>query len=212
MILFLIGMSNVGKSYWSRKLETEQGFHSVCCDDLIAEELSELLPGVDVRDMNAFAAWMGMPFEFGYQEREAAYVSAEQAALKHILDQIVDEDIVIDTTGSVVYLPDRQLRRLKEISTVVYLATSEEKIAQMTEAFFSTPKPLVWGQVFSLRSGENNEQALRRCYPELLRFRQDRYEALADVTIGYEKSHDPACTSESFLYDVLQHQRSNTSR
>ena len=162
---------------------------------------------MDFRDIIALAAWMGMPYEFGFSEREAAYLSGEKAALEHVISHVGDENTVIDTTGSVVYLPKELLRRLKEISTVVYLVASDEQIVKMTETFFSTPKPLVWGQVFGLRSGENNEQALRRCYSELLRWRRDRYEALADMTIGYEKSHDSACTSDRFLYDVLQHQQ-----
>lgn len=217
MILSLIGMSNVGKSHWAKRLEAEQGFTRMSCDDLVARELSELLPAVEIRNMGAFAAWMGMPYEFGYHEREAAYLVAEQSVLGSVLAStpllfkegmgVVTGDIVLDTTGSVIYLPDDLLERLRRISTVVYLSISDDHLAEMTESFFTHPKPLVWGQVFTLHSGESHDAAFRRCYPELLRWRRERYEALADVTIPHEKRCHPAYSTDDFLYDVLQHKR-----
>jgi shikimate kinase len=206
MIISLIGMSNVGKSFWSKRLEDEQGFIRMCCDDLIADELSDLLSGVDIRDMEAFAAWMGMPYEFGYQEREAAYLSAEHAALERAIESI-GTDMIIDTTGSVVYLPEALLRRLQEVSTVVYLMTTDNQLQTTTQNFLAHPKPLVWGQVFTRHAQESHEQALRRCYPELLHWRQSRYEALADVTIPHERRHDLHFTTKDLLHDVLQHQQ-----
>jgi shikimate kinase len=209
MIISLIGMSNVGKSYWAHKLQVEQGFHRICCDDLIAEKLSELLPDLDVHDMGAFAAWMGMPYEFGYEEREAVYLSIEKAVVEKTVAPlfvkegmgVVTSDLVIDTTGSMIYLPESLLQRLREVSTVVYLATTDEQMQEMTEKFFAHPKPLVWGRAFNRLVGEDEEQALRRCYPELLRWRQERYHAHADLTIPYHVSHDPAFDVYAFLLD-----------
>ena len=202
MIVSLIGMSNCGKSYWSKKLEGEHGFTRLCCDDMIADQLSDVLPDVQIQDMDAFAAWMGMPHEFGYAEREAAYLAGEQGALQNIIESIDEsKDVVIDTTGSVIYLPETLLRKLRSVSTIIYLQTTGAQVKEMTEKFFQEPKPLVWGEGFSLNEDETHEQALRRCYPELLSWRQERYEQLADMTIEYKQSHSP----EFSIYDVLQH-------
>ena len=217
MIISLIGMSNAGKSYWSKRFEQEQGFRRICCDDLIAQELEKQQPGLNLSDMDALASWMGMPYEFGYKERETAYLAVEERVLEEVLANtpllfkegsgVVTSHVVIDTTGSVIYLPDALLDRLRRVSTIVHLSTPDERLTEMTKLFFSHPKPLVWDQVFSLRSDESHEAALRRCYPELLAWRRSQYEALADVTIPYEKRHAHAYSTDDFLYDVLQHQR-----
>jgi shikimate kinase len=206
MMISLIGMSNVGKSHWSKKLETEQGFTRVCCDDLIAERLSNLLIDVDLTDMDAFAAWMGMPYEFGYQQREAAYLSTEQSVLEQAMES-KEEKTIIDTTGSVIYLPEVVLHRLREVSTVVYLGVKDDQLEAMTQKFFAHPKPLVWGKVFTRHAHESAKQALRRCYPKLLSSRESEYEALGDVVIDYQTSHSSNFTSRDFLHDVLQHQQ-----
>lgn len=204
MIISLIGMSNVGKSYWAKKLETEQGFTRVCCDDLIAEELMRCLPEVDVRDMDAFAAWLGNPQEFGYEERERAYLDCEGQALLRAIDKIPLErkgmvrNLVIDTTGSVIYLSESVLKKLAQISTVVYLETTSQQITEMIEKFHAHPKPLIWGQ--------------HQSYPDLLAWREKKYQALAQVTIPYDVSHGADFTSDKLLYEVLQHKQSSLSR
>ncbi len=199
MIISLIGMSNCGKSHWSKKLESEQGYMRLCCDDIIASQLSDLLPDVEITDMEAFAAWMGMPYEFGYQEREAAYLSAEEAALFKVMDQARGENVVIDTTGSVIYLSEKALRILKEISTVVYLEATDDQLVEMTELFFKNPKPLVWGDGFSKDQSDSNEQALRRGYPDLLIHRSAQYLNLADKRVSYKRHRDPTLTTQAFL-------------
>lgn len=203
MILSLIGMSNAGKSHWAKRLEAQQGFVRFCCDDLIAPELQTRYPHRRLEDVDDLAAWMGMPHDPGYREREAAYLEAEQSVLESVLAStpllfkegmgVVTSDIVIDTTGSVIYLPNDLLDRLRRLSTVVHLSTSDAHLAQMTEAFFSNPKPLVWGS--------------HRSYPELLAWREKRYHALAQVTIPYEKRRHGSYSTDDFLHDVLQHQQ-----
>lgn len=194
MILSLIGMSNTGKSYWAKKLEREQRFTRFCCDDLIAEELTELLSAVNVRDMNAFAAWLGNPHEFGYEERERVYLDCEgQALLRAVQQAQLCENSVIDTTGSVIYLSESFLKKLGQISIVVYLETTSQQIKEMIEKFRAHPKPLVWGQ--------------HRLYPDLLAWREKCYQALAQVTIPYEVSHATDFTSDKLLYEILQYKQ-----
>lgn len=194
MILSLIGMSNVGKSYWAKKLEMEQGFTRFCCDDLIAEELMRRLPEVNLRDMNAFAAWLGNPDEFGYEERERVYLDCEGRALLGAIERSKQEvSAIIDTTGSVIYLSDSTHKKLIQISTIVYLETTSQQITEMIEKFHAHPKPLIWGQ--------------HRFYPELLAWREKRYQVLAQVTIPYEVSHAADFTSDKLLYEILQHKQ-----
>jgi shikimate kinase len=207
MIISLIGMSNCGKSHWSKKLEAESGYVRLCCDDMIADQLSELLPDVNINDMDEFAAWMGMPYEFGYAEREAAYLAAEETALYKVMDHARGEKVVIDTTGSVIYLSEKALRLLSQMSTVAYLGATDKQLQEMTELFFQNPKPLVWSENFSIKPTETPEQSLKRSYPSLLTWRQGRYKMLADITIPYEHSHDPSYSVDKFLYDVLQHEK-----
>lgn len=40
MIISFIGMSGMGKSAWSSKLEKEKGFKRYCCDNFIEKGLS----------------------------------------------------------------------------------------------------------------------------------------------------------------------------
>lgn len=212
MIISLIGMSNVGKSYWAKRLEQEQGFMRFSCDDIIAQALSHLLPNVHMPDMSAFASWMGMPYEFGYQQRQQAYLSCEHTAMVHVQQQAhLYERIVIDTTGSFIYLPDHIIHDLRSISTLVYLETTDTHIQEMTEYFFQQPKPLVWGTYFEERAGETHEQALRRCYPQLVKWRMNKYDALAHVRVPFTSHHNSLLTAETFLYEILQHQQSSSS-
>lgn len=194
MILSLIGMSNTGKSYWAKKLETEQGFTRFCCDDVIAEELMRRVSDVNLLDMDACAAWLGNPEELGYKERERAYLDCEGQALLSAIERSVQEpNAVIDTTGSVIYLADSIQQKLAQISTIVYLETTSQQIKEMTEKFYAHPKPLIWGQ--------------HRSYPELLVWREKRYQALAHVTISYDTSHASDFTSDKLLYEILQHKQ-----
>lgn len=212
MILSLIGMSNIGKSHWAKRLEEEQGFVRFSCDDLIAQTLSHLLSNVHMSNMDAFSAWMGMPYEFGYQERQQAYLSCEHTAMVQV-QQLArsHEQIVIDTTGSFIYLSDQIIHTLRSISTIVYLETSDEQINEMTERFFQEPKPLIWGTAFEEHSEETHEQALRRCYPQLIKWRMGRYAALAHVSVPFTSHHDPLFTTEALFYEVLQHQKFQSS-
>ena len=47
LVLSFIGMSNIGKTYWSKKLQGV-GFKHIDCDDLIEKNV-HIAPGVEVR-------------------------------------------------------------------------------------------------------------------------------------------------------------------
>ena len=189
MRLSLIGMAGTGKSHWSKKL-AGHGFSRFCCDDLIAKRLAPELTRPDGTAME-MGEWMGFPYEPQYKEREAKYMAYEIEVLTEIFELLEsgemdsEEDIVVDTTGSVIYTGEEILGRLRQHTTIVYLSTPPELQEKMLKAYVSKPGPVLWRDMFSKEPHETNEQALARCYAELLLFRQRLYEQYADVTIDY---------------------------
>lgn len=172
MLLSLIGMSNVGKTHWSKQLE-QIGFTRFGCDDEIERMLG----------IKNLSEWMGFPDSETYRDREKKYLETEETVLKSILDRLPDGDIVIDTTGSIIYLTSDLLERLKSQTKIVYLQANQNTTEKMIEKFFSHPKPVIWGEHFQPRIEESSEETLRRCYPKLLEWRQDRYAQIADLII-----------------------------
>jgi shikimate kinase len=189
MRLSLIGMAGSGKSHWSRKLEAE-GFIRFCCDDLIAEKLGPELKNPDGTSMSV-ADWMGFPYENRYREREERYLSLEAEVVQEIIDYLESgtggpqENIVVDTTGSVVYLRDSLLERLSRLTTIVLLATPLAVKDRLLNAYMEHPHPMLWRGMFERKPGESRLEALSRCYSRLFTSRERLYRRHAAVTIGY---------------------------
>lgn len=187
LVLTLVGMSNVGKSYWSQRLEESRGFRRFCCDDMIEDGLREILDKLGYRGIEDVSKWLGQPYDKRFPANQRAYLDLEAASLEAIiteLDQKTSPNVVIDTTGSVVHL-DRALRQvLCESSLVVYIQLSENERQKMFERYLAEPKPVVWGDIYRPKSGESTEQALRSCYPELLAYRDGLYQDMAQITIA----------------------------
>ena len=209
MRLSLVGMSGSGKSSWSGKL-SRSGFRRICCDELIAAKLGdELGPMGD--SIDAVGRWMGFPFELHYKEREALYLACEMEVMAQILGKLdkaaddPDQAIVVDTTGSVIYTGERMLSKLRECTTVVHLSTPLEIQKMMLEAYMKKPRPILWRDLFSKRPEETNEQALARCYPQLLANRELQYKKIAHVTISYTKHSNAGFSVEEFLSEAGFH-------
>jgi len=206
MRVSLIGMAGSGKSYWSKRL-AEQGFIRFCCDELIAEKLAPELAGTGSHPLT-MGEWMGFPYEAGYQEREARYLSFEREAMTEITAYLEahednpDESIVVDTTGSVIYTGNQSLEKLRLYTTMVYLAVSAEVREQLLRAYISNPHPMVWRGVFHRQPHEANREALAHCYPMLVRAREREYEQLADVTIPYHRHREQGFSVDDFLHAV----------
>lgn len=195
MRLSLIGMSGSGKSYWSMKL-AEQGFRRFCCDDLITAELAPELRKPDGTVMS-LGEWMGFPYESCYEEREDKYLACEIEVLRRILEylehpeSIPDEDLVIDTTGSVIYTGENIIAGLRRHTTVVQIATPPEVQEQMLKAYVVNQRPVLWRGFFSIQPDKTNEEALAYCYPGLLAARERLYERYSHVTIDYYQTNEP---------------------
>jgi shikimate kinase len=200
-VLVLVGMSGVGKSFWAERL-TRAGYERHDCDGAIGERLGTLVEaGPNEALVHALGRWMGMPWSPRYAEREARYLALEAAVTAEALDSAsaTGGRHVIDTTGSVIYLGEALLARVRGIGRVVYLQTPEARRDAMLKRYLEEPKPVVWGDAFRAREGERPEDALPRCYAELLGWRDARYSALAHVTLdgGELEASDPGL--EGFL-------------
>ncbi len=191
MRLSFVGMSGSGKSYWSARL-AQQGYRHFCCDALITARLAPELIRPDESRMT-LGEWMGFPYQPQYAEREARYLACEVAVLEEILACIEREasgcegNVVVDTTGSVIYTGEALLSKLRQRTTVVHMATPPEIQEHMLELYLANMRPVLWQGMFEKRPGETNETALARCYPRLLSSRERLYERLADVTVGYDE-------------------------
>jgi shikimate kinase len=203
MHLSLIGMSGSGKSLWSAKLSAV-GFRHFCCDDLISEALSSELTRPDGSLME-LGEWMGLPCESGYEAREATYLTREIEVLRRIVEYLesgsgaIEKDIVVDTTGSVIYTGENLLKRLRRSTTVIHLATPPEIQERMFESYVADKRPILWRGLFAKAPGETTKAALARCYRELLSARERLYEQHADVTIDRQRFSQRGFGIDDFL-------------
>lgn len=191
MIISLVGYSGIGKSLLSRRLEDELGWLRFSCDDLIAERLQGELVNIPGHGETQLANWMGFPWEPHCRDRQELYLLLEEQVLDEICDALeeakrtkADVNIVVDTTGSCVYLATDVLNRLRKFSDVIFLEASEDEEEALIERFFQSPKPIIWGDVYQEKAGESHEQAIRRCYPELLRSRRNLYQMLSKIQLS----------------------------
>lgn len=204
----LVGMSGCGKTVISSKLERDAGWRAFHCDDLIAVKLRSLLPDAS-SETAALSAWMGQPYSKGFQSRQKQYLDVEREVVNEALAEISaattgDGPMLLDTTGSVIYLGDDIAQQLRATTTVVYLKVAAAEHERMLERYFADPKPVIWADLYQPRSGEDPELALRRCYPDLLRWRAAQYERWAHVVIPVSIESLMELTAESFLESVAE--------
>jgi shikimate kinase len=187
MKIVLIGFSGTGKSHWSKLLAETFGYHHICCDDLIEVKLQSYLPS-DASGINDVAEWMGQPYDKRFRKNEARYLQCEIEVLEEILFKpagFYPERTVLDTTGSVIYTGEELTKKLSHFGKVVYLEVTPVVLSEMFQQYINDPKPVIWGNSFSITKEEAPKNALKRCYPDLLNYRQNRYEELAEISLGY---------------------------
>lgn len=203
MIITLIGMSGVGKSYWSSRLEKEAGFKRICCDDLIGEALEKKLVKLGVKpDLNSIAKWRGLPYEEKYQANERLQIMNEQEVMEAVCEEIErmeSEDIVVDTSGSMVYIDPMVITRLKNHSLMVYIVANEEQVTELYNDEVIFRRPLVWGAAYKQNQNENSTEAMRRCFADLIKWRASQYERWSDISIPYNQLRNETLNTEQFL-------------
>ncbi len=206
LILSIIGMSNIGKTHWSKKLKSLD-FEHKCCDDLIENILEPELKTLGYKGLADLAKWLGHPFETQFPINQAAYLNHENTVMETILKNLkskTSKNLTIDTTGSVIYAGDYICKKLKEKSLIIYIEATPQMQEAMFERFLQNPKPIVWAHSFNKEANESNLTALKRCYPELLKYRTSQYRKHADITIPYPKT-DYNHSAGQFLELVKSH-------
>ncbi len=188
MIFSFIGMSGAGKSFWSKRLEKNKGYKRYSCDDLIEKELSSELVVLGRKGVNNLSHWMGQPYDERYDANSRRYLELETKTLENSLSEIENDknkNIVVDTTGSVVYLPPELLLKLKKLTKVIYFETPEFIVEKMINLYLADPKPVIWGDLYKPLPGEDKIETLKRCYPDLLKYRLNLYNKLADIKVDH---------------------------
>jgi shikimate kinase len=192
--LALIGMSGAGKSYWAARIAAA-GYPAISCDTQIENRLKPALETGGYSGINGVAAWMGWPHLSTYGEREAAYLSQEVEVLDEVLTSLEknsDRDLVLDTTGSVIYVGNHLLHRLRKQMLIVYLAASRDEQQLLIKRYLEDPKPVLWRGAFQARAGEMPQDTVARCYPVLIGARRQSYEALAHCSIPVAELREPS--------------------
>jgi shikimate kinase len=187
----LVGMSGAGKTFWTKRLAAS-GRPSISCDDQIEERLRSRLAAAGHTGINGLAAWMGWPDSSTYAQREADYLAEEIGVLDEVLTQLERDragELVLDTTGSVIYTGNNTLLRLRRQMTVVYLAASAEEQQLLIQRYLTDPKPVLWRGAFQAKKGETPRETVVRCYPGLIAARRQSYEALAHCTVPVAELH-----------------------
>lgn len=181
--LAFVGMSNAGKSYRSRVLQTELDFYWYEVDKAIQKDLG-------FSDMDSISTWMGLPTTETYEARAAQYLAAEERCthLAHL--DTGDKNLCFDTTGSVIYLSEETRNWLHDQCLIVNIDLDESAIEKMVERYLREPKPVQWGGLYQPEVGESEEETLRRCYPKLLADRLFKYRDLAHLSIPFSEFYD----------------------
>jgi shikimate kinase len=203
--LALIGMSGSGKTFWTKRL-AEAGRPRISCDDRIEQRLASRLAAGGFAGINGVAAWMGWPDSPTYAGREADYLVEEIHTLDEVLTGLERnrrQELILDTTGSVIYTGNNLLMRLRRQMTVVYLAAPAAEQQLLIERYLTDPKPVLWRGAFQPRPGEAPRETVARCYPALIAARRQSYEALAHCTLPVTElrdiSSDTSLGAEAFL-------------
>lgn len=208
MVLALIGMSGIGKTAWAGRL-ADAGFACLPCDDLIAARLRARFT-IASPSLYDVGAWMGMPHEAHFAEREAAYLACEAAVLREIAGDVLEHHapgrrLVIDLTGSAVYADPAILAAIRRAATVVHLAAGPAHHRQLLQAYLARPRPVVWNGVYRPEPNEPPDAALARCYGRLLAQREVLYAALSHVRLDAAVHSDPSFSVDAFVRAVNAH-------
>jgi shikimate kinase len=185
-----IGMSNIGKTYWSKRIASAKGVAHICCDALIEQQLGPELKQLGYHGEQGMAKWLGHPADAQYKTNSGRYTECEQKALRESLKHLRDDaafPAVIDTTGSLIYTGADILDELRALTRIVYFEASDAHIDDLFRRYIAHPKPVIWGDSYRPGPDELPRETLRRCYPELLHARAQRYREIAHVTIPFEK-------------------------
>ncbi|GJQ13146.1 hypothetical protein GpartN1_g4937.t1 [Galdieria partita] len=203
----LVGMSNCGKTLRSLQLAQQFGFERFCVDDKIEQEISNILQQQGYScGIEGVAKWMGYPFEERFYQNQAIYLNYENQ-LTYQATQVAGQtnrSFVLDTTGSVIYLERETQDIINETFLVVHLEASEDMLQEMVRLYFEAPKPVIWGDRFQPFPNEDGLTALKRCYPQLLRYRLKKYQQFAHCSVPASVSMNSAFEIDKFVEKIRE--------
>src|SRR5208282_6910830 len=150
-----------------------------------------------------------------YAERESRYLAEENAVLDEALtglEKNPHSELILDTTGSVIYCGNHLLHRLRRHMAIVYLAASADEQQLLIRRYLEDPKPVLWRGAFQPRPSEKPEETVARCYPALIAARRQSYEALAHCTVpvaglrelSLGSENAAASAGERFLVEIRE--------
>lgn len=204
MRLSLIGMSNSGKTFWSKRL-AEVGFQHINCDDLIEAKLEPELKALGYSGLADMSRWLGQPYDERFAKNQQTYLDLETQVMQEIINSLQTEaqtNLVIDTTGSVIHTNPQICEALQRNTIVVYLETPAEMKEVMFQNYIQHPKPVVFGKLYSPEPGESQQASLERCYRNLLDYRSALYKKYTHVTMIGPHTHE--LSTDQFLDRIRQ--------
>ncbi len=200
----IIGMSNIGKTFWSKRL-SEQGFKHIDCDKILEEKLEPELKKFGFEGLSEIAKWLGQPYEKQFRKNEEIISELEKEIIRNILDGLENhnQNVIIDTPGSIIYTGEETCSELKDKTTIIYIEATPEMKEAMFQNFLKNPKPIIWQNSYKKSENESEYDSLARYYPELLAYRTSKYEKYADIIIPYHTLKEDM-TTEEFLEKISQ--------
>lgn len=200
LVISLIGMSGMGKTYRATQFSS-RGFTHYNCDSLIEQRLQGL-PSIGIAGV---ASWMGQPYSVGYVEREQEYLKYEGEVMDEMIQKVVEtpeKNVVIDTTGSVIYLAPEILKALKKCSLIIHLQANQEVRNKLFRVYVNDPKPVIWGSSYQRLRGKSEGECLIACYPELLAYRAERYDQFADIMLPFSIARNERSPVDEFITEI----------
>ena len=158
--------------------------------------------------------WVGYPDEAAHEERAEKYLQAEEIVLKEIFDYLSNtqkgQNIVVDSTGSVIYMPESILMRLRQLTKIVYLDITQQDHEKMLQYYLNNPVAIIWNGIFQPLPGESRLQTFARCYPLLIKSREEKYWELAHLTVPAEIHKASGTTLEDMLGFACTHKKKSS--
>lgn len=199
MVITLIGMSTVGKSYWSAKF-VEAGFERLDLDEMIKKRFEDYVGSPQT--YLSMGKWLGFPDDEGFDEREQKLKQIEAEVLCDVTLMLKNRDkkrLIIDTGGSLVYAPPQYWQNFKQFVKVIYLKMDKKQYQGRIDLYLQEPRFMLWNNQFKSRVGESRYESYLRCYANLLGEREQFYEKYADFELAYEVHRNPAMTVNYFI-------------
>jgi shikimate kinase len=203
-IIGLVGLSNVGKSGLAKRAEA-LGYRRYCIDDLIEAQLRPRLQAEGFkRGINQVADWMGLPTLPHSRANQETYLDLEERIMLDVLMNLQrGEKAVIDLTGSAAHLSPAVRRLLRMVARILYMENSAAVEEQDFLDFKKVPKPVYFGDHFTRRPHETNQESLERSWRRLRAYRTGVFSQMAHVSIPWNTHRNEYFEMDNHALDAM---------